>query len=76
MRRIYYVMPVGDVWLLRDGERAPEVFPTFEEALAAAGRLMSRGSVVRVIGRAEEASKGRASTTASAPSPTRLHPTY
>lgn len=54
MRTVYFVVPVGDVWLVQGGRAPTTRYPTFQDALAAAGKLVSRGSTVRVIGRAEE----------------------
>jgi hypothetical protein len=62
---VYYVMPLGEVWLVRRiGSRA-EAYPTREDAIAAAVRL-ARGSHVRVLARAPLASTGRASLRATA----------
>ena len=50
---VYYVMPMGEVWLLRAiGSRA-EAYPTIEDALAAAERLSAKGAQVRVLSKAE-----------------------
>ena len=50
--RVYYVMPMGEMWLIREiGSRA-EAYPTVEDALAAAERLSARGAHVRVLSRA------------------------
>ncbi len=49
---IFYVLPLGDVWLVRRiGSRA-EAYPTKEDAVAAAWKLASAsGSRVRVLTR-------------------------
>ncbi len=62
MRRntLYYVMPVGDVWLVRAIGSAADVYPTYEDALAAAARLRARGACVRVLARAVERPAGLA----------------
>lgn len=56
MRRdtVYYVMPVGEIWLVRALGSAAEAYPTYEDALAAAARLIARGACVRVLARASE----------------------
>ena len=48
---LYYVMPMGEIWLLRAIGSAAEAYPTFEDALAAAERLAARGARVRVLSR-------------------------
>jgi len=60
MRRdtVYYVMPVGDVWLVRAIGSAADVYPTYEDALAAAARLSARGACVRILARAAERPAG------------------
>lgn len=51
--RVYYVMPMGEVWLVRAiGSRA-EAYPTAEDALAAAARLSAKGAHIRVLSRSE-----------------------
>lgn len=64
---VYYVMPLGEIWLLRAIGSSAEAYPTFEDALAAAERLAARGARVRVLSRASSAhemmSPGLASTT-------------
>src|SRR5690348_4994328 len=52
-RKVYYVLPVGSVWEVRGSEPSAESFPTFEDALGAAGKLIASGYVVRFIGRAD-----------------------
>lgn len=49
---VYYVMPMGEVWLLRAIGSAAEAYPTLEDALAAAERLAAKGAHVRVLSRA------------------------
>jgi hypothetical protein len=51
---VYYVMPIGEIWILRAIGSVAEAYPTFEDALAAAERVAARGGVVRVLGRAGE----------------------
>ncbi len=63
---VYYVMPLGEIWLVRAIGSSAEAYPTFEDALAAAERLAARGARVRVLSRAsgqEAMSPGLASTT-------------
>ncbi len=48
---IFYVMPMGDIWLLRAIGSSAEAFPTQEDALAAAEKLVARGARVRVLSR-------------------------
>ena len=50
---VYYVMPLGEIWLVRAIGSAAEAYPTLEDALAAAERLAARGAYVRVLGRAD-----------------------
>jgi hypothetical protein len=54
MRRdaIYYVMPVGDVWLVRAIGAPAQVYAKLEDALAVAEGLSARGARVRVLARA------------------------
>lgn len=54
MRRdaVYYVMPIGEIWLVRAIGSAADAYPTLEDALAAAERLAKRGACVRVLSRA------------------------
>ncbi|HVJ95000.1 MAG TPA: DUF2188 domain-containing protein [Labilithrix sp.] len=54
MRRdaIYYVMPVGEVWLVRAIGASAQEFPTLEDALTAAEQLAAKGAQVRVLSRA------------------------
>lgn len=49
---VFYVLPLGDVWLVRRiGSRA-EAYPTKEDAVAAAWRMATAsGSRVRVLTR-------------------------
>jgi hypothetical protein len=64
---VYYVMPLGEIWLVRAIGSSAEAYPTFEDALAAAERLAARGARVRVLSRAsshEVMSPGIASTSA------------
>jgi hypothetical protein len=49
---VYYVMPLGEIWLVRAIGSSAEAYPTFEDALAAAERLAARGARVRVLSRA------------------------
>lgn len=49
---VYYVMPMGEIWLVRAIGSAAEAYPTLEDALAAAERLAARGAHVRVLSRA------------------------
>ncbi|MCW5833516.1 MAG: DUF2188 domain-containing protein [Labilithrix sp.] len=49
---VYYVMPMGEIWLLRAIGSSAEAYPTLEDALAAAERLAARGARVRVLSRA------------------------
>lgn len=49
---IYYVMPMGEIWLLRAIGSSAEAFPTLDDALAAAEKLAARGAHVRVLSRA------------------------
>lgn len=53
MRRdkIFYVMPMGDIWLVRAIGSSAEAYPTEADALAAAERLASRGARVRILSR-------------------------
>lgn len=46
---VYYVMPLGNIWLLRAIGSAAEAYPTYEDALAAADRLAATGARVRVL---------------------------
>lgn len=46
---VYYVMPLGELWLVRAIGSSAEAYPTFEDALAAAERLVARGARVRVL---------------------------
>ncbi|HVH47809.1 MAG TPA: DUF2188 domain-containing protein [Labilithrix sp.] len=48
---VYYVMPMGEIWLLRAIGSSAEAYPTLEDALAAAEKLASRGARVRVLSR-------------------------
>jgi hypothetical protein len=48
---VFYVMPMGDIWLLRAIGSAAEAFPTQEDAIAAAEKLAARGARVRVLSR-------------------------
>ena len=64
---VYYVMPMGEIWLVRAIGSSAEAYPTLEDALAAAERLAARGAHVRVLSRAPThpvMSPGLASTTA------------
>lgn len=65
---IFYVMPMGDIWLLRAIGSAAEAFPTQEDALAAAAKLEARGARVRVLSRSgrEAMSPGLARATSTA----------
>lgn len=47
--KVYYVMPLGEVWLVRAMGSRAEAYPTIEAALAAAERLSARGARVRVL---------------------------
>lgn len=47
--KVYYVMPLGEVWLVRGAGSRAEAYPTIEAALAAAERLSARGAHVRVL---------------------------
>jgi Uncharacterized protein conserved in bacteria (DUF2188) len=49
---VYYVMPMGDIWLVRAIGSSANAYPTLEDALAAAERLAARGAHVRVLSRA------------------------
>ncbi|MBX3206096.1 MAG: DUF2188 domain-containing protein [Labilithrix sp.] len=49
---VYYVMPLGEIWLVRAIGSSAEAYPTLEDALAAAERLAARGARVRVLSRA------------------------
>ena len=49
---VYYVMPMGEIWLVRAIGSSAEAYPTLEDALAAAERLAARGAHVRVLSRA------------------------
>lgn len=63
---VYYVMPMGEIWLVRAIGSSAEAYPTFDDALAAAERLAARGAHVRVLSRASAhpvLSPGLASTT-------------
>ncbi|MBX3214800.1 MAG: DUF2188 domain-containing protein [Labilithrix sp.] len=51
---VYYVMPMGEIWLLRAIGSSAEAYPTLDDALAAAERLAARGARVRVLSRAGE----------------------
>jgi len=66
---VYYVMPLGEIWLLRAIGSSAEAYPTFEDALAAAERLAARGARVRVLSRGssshESISPGLSRTTMS-----------
>ncbi len=46
---IYYVLPMGEVWLLRAIGSTAKSYPTLEEALAAAEQLTAQGAHVRVL---------------------------
>jgi hypothetical protein len=46
---VYYVLPMGEVWLLRAIGSAAESYPSLEQALAAAERLTAGGAHVRVL---------------------------
>jgi hypothetical protein len=59
---VYYVMPMGEIWLVRAIGSAAEAYPTLEAALAAAARLSARGAHVRVLSRAASAPELRALT--------------
>ena len=48
---VYYVMPMGEIWLVRAIGSSADAYPTFEDALAAAERLAARGAHVRVLSR-------------------------
>jgi hypothetical protein len=48
---VYYVMPMGEIWLIRAIGSSAEAYPTLEDALAAAERLAARGAHVRVLSR-------------------------
>lgn len=63
---VYYVMPLGEVWLVRAIGSAAEAYPTFEDALAAADRLAARGAHVRVLSRASPAGPRYARSTVTA----------
>jgi hypothetical protein len=64
---IYYVMPMGEVWLVRAIGSSAEAFPTFEDALAAAERLAARGAHVRVLSRSTPAPRYTRPTDSSEP---------
>lgn len=49
---VYYVMPMGEIWLIRAIGSSAEAYPTKQDALAAADRLVARGARVRVLPRA------------------------
>jgi hypothetical protein len=49
---IYYVMPMGEIWLVRAIGASAQAYPTLEEALGAAEQLAARGAHVRVLSRA------------------------
>ncbi|MDF2695693.1 MAG: hypothetical protein K0S65_4076 [Labilithrix sp.] len=51
---VYYVMPLGEIWLVRAIGSAAEAYPTYEDALAAGERLRARGACVRILARATE----------------------
>ena len=51
---VYYVMPLGEIWLVRAIGSSAEAYPTLEDALAAAERLAARGAHVRVLSRADQ----------------------
>jgi hypothetical protein len=57
---IYYVMPLGEHWLVRAIGSSAEAYTTFEAALAAAENLAARGARVRVLGRTDPQSGARA----------------
>jgi hypothetical protein len=46
---VHYVLPLGEVWLVRAIGAPAEVYPTLEDALAQAERLAMRGARVRVL---------------------------
>jgi hypothetical protein len=50
--RVYYVMPMGEIWLVRAIGSSAEAYPTQEDALAAAKRLAEKGAHVRILSRA------------------------
>jgi hypothetical protein len=50
---IYYVLPMGEVWLVRAIGSAAEAYHSLEDALAAAERLAARGAHVRVLSRSD-----------------------
>lgn len=49
---VFYVMPIGEIWVVRAIGSSAEAYPTEEDALAAAQRLRARGARVRVLSRA------------------------
>ena len=49
---VFYVMPIGDIWVVRATGSSAEAYPTEADALAAAERLTARGARVRVLTRA------------------------
>ena len=50
---VFYVMPMGEIWLVRAIGSTAEAYPTKEDALAAAQRLEARGARIRVLARPE-----------------------
>lgn len=59
---IYYVLPMGEIWLLRAIGSAAEAYSSLEEALAAAERLAAKGAHVRVLAGASPDLHRRASS--------------
>jgi hypothetical protein len=55
---VFYVMPMGEIWLVRAIGSSAEAYPTKEDALAAAERLAARGARIRVLPRSDNASVG------------------
>lgn len=48
----FYVMPLGDIWLVRRIGTRADAYPTKEDAIAAAHRLAAGGGHVRVLAKA------------------------
>jgi len=49
--RLFYVMPLGDIWLVRRIGTLADAYPTMKDAVAAAHRLAAGGGQVRVLTR-------------------------
>jgi hypothetical protein len=48
---LFYVMPLGDIWLVRRIGTRADAYPTKEDAIAAARRLAPSPGQVRVLAR-------------------------